>query len=194
MFHQIIRADNKSLSAMKIARYISASLYYLFAAHLPRNYVPGGFIYQGIRSFFCKKMLKSAGKNLDIGPNVEFFNARESEIGDNSGVGAYSSLGTVKIGNNVMMGTNCLILSQNHRFDDLTMPMCGQGFQEDRPVVVEDDVWIGSRVIILPGVRIGKGSIVGAGSVVTRDIGPYSIVGGNPAKLIGERDGSFKKD
>ena len=138
-------------------------------------------------------MFKSFGKNVDIGPKVEFFNLRNSEIGNNSGIGAYSSIGTVKIGNFVMMGTHCLILSQNHRFDDLEIPMCQQGFQEDMPVVIEDDVWIGSKVIITPGVTVGRGSIIGAGSVVTENVEPYTIVGGNPARVIRRRDDGRQK-
>jgi len=135
-------------------------------------------------------MFKSFGENVDIGPRVEFFNVQSSEIGNNSGIGAHSSIGTVRIGDYVMMGTQCLIISQNHRFDNLSIPMCQQGFQEDEPVVIEDDVWIGSRVIILPGVRVGHGAIIGAGSVVTENVEPYTMVGGNPAKLIGKRDES----
>lgn len=77
---------------------------------------------------------------MDIGSKVEFFNIRNSEIGDNSGISAHFSLGTVKIGNYVMMETHCRIIRQNHRFDDLRMPMCQQGFQQDKPVVIEDDV------------------------------------------------------
>ena len=116
-----------------------------------------------------------------------FFNSRNTEIGSNSGIGSLSGIGTVKLGSYVMMGTHCLLISRNHRFDDCSIPMCRQGFRPDRPIVIEDDVWIGSRVIILPGVVIGKGSIIGAGSVVTKDVEPYTIVGGNPAKLIGKR-------
>lgn len=65
--------------------------------------------------------------------------------------------------------------------------MRGQGFQDDRPIVMEDDVWIGARVILLPSVRAGQGSVIGAGSVVTNDIPPYSIAGGNPARIIRRR-------
>ena len=156
--------------------------------------MPYSFGVKNIRAFICRPLFKKFGKNIDIGPEVEFINARNSEIGDNSGIGAYSAIGTAKIGNYVMMGTHCLIISQNHRFHDLTIPMCRQGFQQDMPIVIEDDVWIGSRVIILPGVRIGHGSIIGAGAVVTKDVEPYTIVGGNPAKVIGCREGERKKD
>ena len=83
-----------------------------------------------------------------------------------------------------MMAPEVLILGGNHRFDRLDIPMMFQGNVEYAPVEIGNDVWIGSRVIILPGLKIGEGSIIGAGSVVTKDVMPYSIVAGNPAKLI----------
>jgi maltose O-acetyltransferase len=175
---------------MEIKRSIFWILYYMLARHLPSNYAPYSFGSKKIRAFLCKPLFKKFGENVDIGSRVEFFNVRNSEIGDNSGIGAHSSMGTVKIGNYVMMGTYCLIISQNHRFKNLTVPMSQQGFQEDEPVIIEDDVWIGSRVIILPGIRVGHGSIIGAGAVVTEDVEPYTIIGGNPAKVIGRRDES----
>lgn len=177
---------------MNLKRTIFSTLYYFFARHLPGNYTPFGIFSKRVRAFICKPMFKSFGRNVDIGHKAQFFNARNSEIGSNSGIGAWSALGTFKIGDYVMMGTHCLMISQNHRFDDCNIPMCQQGFQSDQPVVIEDDVWIGSRVIILPGVIVGKGSIIGAGSVVTRNVQPYTIVAGNPAKVIKRRCAEYK--
>jgi len=111
----------------------------------------------------------------------------ESEIGDNSGIGIGSYIGTVKIGRDVMIGEELIVISQNHEFGDLRTPMWKQGWKKDQPVVIEDDVWIGSRVILLPGVKVGKGSIVAAGSIVTKEVPPYTIVGGNPAREIRKR-------
>lgn len=62
-----------------------------------------------------------------------------------------------------------------------------QGWADEKPVVIEDDVWIGSRVIILPGVTIGKGSVIGASAVVSKSVPPYSVVAGNPAKIVKTR-------
>ena len=62
--------------------------------------------------------------------------------------------------------------------------MIQQGYTEMKPVYIDDDVWIGRRVLIMPGVHIGTGAIIAAGSVVTKNVEPYSIVGGNPAKHI----------
>ncbi|MEA3423389.1 MAG: DapH/DapD/GlmU-related protein, partial [Bacillota bacterium] len=72
----------------------------------------------------------------------------------------------------------------NHNFSEKDIPMIMQGDSEPAPVVIEDDVWIGARTVILPGVVIHEGSIIAAGSIVTKDVQAYSIVGGNPAKLI----------
>ena len=108
-------------------------------------------------------------------------------IGDKSGIGINAHIGVVHIGNDVMMGPDCLVLTQNHNFSRKDIPIIRQGMSNIEPVYIDDDVWIGSRVTILPGVHIGKGSIIGAGAVVTKDVPPFSIVGGNPAKIIRER-------
>ncbi len=65
--------------------------------------------------------------------------------------------------------------------------MIAQGMTETKPVTIEDDVWIGTRVIILPGLTIGRGSILGAGTVVTKDIPPFSVVVGNPGRIVKNR-------
>ena len=88
------------------------------------------------------------------------------------------------------MGPEVIILTENHRFERTDIPMRLQGRQELRPVAIHDDVWIGTRVIILPGVTVGRGAIIGAGAIVTKDIPEYAIVGGNPAKLIKYRNQS----
>lgn len=86
-----------------------------------------------------------------------------------------------------MMGPEVVIYTRNHshRKDEL---MIGQGYEETKPVVIGDDVWIGRRAIIMPGVKIATGTVVGAGAVVTKDTEAYSIVGGVPAKVIGYRE------
>jgi maltose O-acetyltransferase len=86
-----------------------------------------------------------------------------------------------------MMGPDVMIISRGHNFSRLDIPMMSQGDSDPKLVVFENDVWIGARAIILPGVHIGQGAIVGAGAVVTKDVPPYAIVGGNPAKVIKSR-------
>lgn len=162
-------------------------IYNLFARHLPRSNVRYHLFSKVIRAFVVKRLLRKTGSKVNIEPKVFFYNMSESEIGDYSGIGMNSSIGTIRIGRNVMIGERLIAISNNHAFNDKHKPIVEQGFQEDRPIAIEDDVWIGARVILLPGICIGKGSVVGAGSVVTKDIPEYSIVAGNPATVLKSR-------
>ena len=83
-----------------------------------------------------------------------------------------------------MMGPEVLIYTQNHCTSNPDVPMRTQGMTQIMPVIIEDDVWIGARVCILPGVVIGKGSVIGACAVVSKSIPPYSVAVGNPAKVV----------
>jgi maltose O-acetyltransferase len=109
-------------------------------------------------------------------------------IGSNSGLGIGADLhGPLTIGDNVMISPSVMIHTTNHAFKDASVLIGAQGYDPPRPVLIEDDVWIGARAIILPGVTIGRGSVVGAGAVVAKSIEPFSIVVGNPARVIGSR-------
>lgn len=158
-------------------------LYKIFASKLPLN---GGWINIGqrqIRQWCCKGFCDYVGENVNIQKNAQL--GAHISIGDNSGIGANCVLADyVSIGKNVMMGPNCYFVTSNHAFSNVKIPMMQQGFSERKPIYIEDDVWIGYGCIFLPGVRVGKGAIVGAGAVVTKDVTPFSIVGGNPAKVI----------
>ena len=173
----------------RIVRLIATALYVSLARHLPVSYSPLslGFT-RRLRAFLCHFMVKKCGYNVNIERGAKF--GFDIEIGSNSGIGVNAKLGDgIIIGNNVMMAPDVVILTQNHKHNDITRPMSEQGNEGIVPVIIEDDVWIGLRVIILPGVRIGRSSIIGAGAVVTRDIPPFSIAGGNPAKVIKSRTG-----
>jgi len=111
------------------------------------------------------------------------------EIGDGTAIGAGSWIGAsghVSIGRDVLLGPCVTILPENHAFDDPGATIKSQGVVREG-VVVEDDCWIGARAVVLAGVRVGRGSVVAAGAVVTRDVAPYSIVGGVPARVIRSR-------
>lgn len=136
-----------------------------------------------VRAFCGKLILKECGKNVNIEKGARF--GSELSLGDNSGIGINAQIAPyVTIGKDVMMGPDCMMYTTNHGMERTDIPMWKQKSSVPSPIVIDDDVWIGSRVIILSGVHIGKGSVIGAGSVVTKDVAPYSIVGGNPAKLI----------
>ena len=132
-------------------------------------------------------MLKRCGKKVNIEKGA-IFSAKVS-LGDFSGIGMNSRInGDCSIGDYVMMGCDVVVITRNHAFDRTDIPMMHQGFEEERPVVIGNDVWIGDRVIIMPGVHVGDGSIIAAGAVVTHDVPPYTIVGGVPAKVIKSRE------
>ena len=95
---------------------------------------------------------------------------------------------SVAIGSNCMLAPRVYILDVDHEHTSREVPMCMQGYQNS-PVDIGNDVWIGTQAVILKGVCIGAGAIVAANSVVSRDVEPYSIVGGAPAKLIKMRPG-----
>jgi acetyltransferase-like isoleucine patch superfamily enzyme len=96
--------------------------------------------------------------------------------------------GGVEIGNDCLIAGGTKIWSINHCFRDPTIRISEQGYDEGR-VTISEDVWIGSNAIILPGITIGRGAVVAAGAVVTKDIAPFMVVAGVPAKPIGRREG-----
>lgn len=161
-------------------------LYTVFAKNLPISYRTPYKISKRIRGFFGGGILNSHGHNINIEHGAEFNN--HCTCGDNSSIGVNCKLyGPVHIGNNVMMGPECLFYTVNHGHNRTDIPMIEQGMTKPKDIYVEDDVWLGSRCIILPGVIIGKGSIIGTGTVVTKDVPPYSVVVGNPGQIIKTR-------
>jgi acetyltransferase-like isoleucine patch superfamily enzyme len=110
-------------------------------------------------------------------------------VGDHSNIGPYCYIGCsghISIGNNVMISPRVSIYAENHVFDQIDTSIKSQGVKKEK-VVIEDDCWIASNSILLAGVTIGKGSVVAAGSVVTQDVPPYSVVAGVPARVIKNR-------
>ena len=166
----------------KIKKIIGLILYHFIGKHLPSSTSFIKIGQKGFRAFCGKLILNKCGKNVNI-ENKAVFSSRV-ELGDRSGIGAGSLVaGKCIIGNDVMMGPNCIIYTTNHKIDDVTVPMNTQGNAEEKPVTIGDDVWIGSRVIILPGVKIGSHSVIGAGAIVTKDVPEYAIAAGNPATV-----------
>ena len=127
--------------------------------------------------------------NNTIHSNVLFQGSGQLIFGKNSYIGSNSVIGVnerITIGENVMMSQAVSIRDTDHRFDRFDIPMSRQGIVTS-PIVIEDDVWLGYGVVITKGVTIGTGSIVAANAVVTKNVEPYSIVGGVPAKVIKNR-------
>jgi len=136
------------------------------------------------------------GKNVKIGLYAQLYAGIEEgsgfiEIGDNTALNSYVMLnadigGDIRIGKDVMIGPNVVFRASNHIFKKKDTIIRQQGHKPGC-IVVKDDVWIGANAIILPNVKVGNGAVIGAGSVVNKDVVPYAIAGGVPAKQIGIR-------
>lgn len=126
-----------------------------------------------------------SGKNNDIGRKIKF--STKISIGDNSGIGDFAFFqGEVAIGSNVMIAPYCTFIAVDHKYKNSVENIKNQGIYEEK-IEIGDNVWIGTHVIILKGVKVGNGAVIGAGSVVVHEIPPNCVVAGNPAKVIKTR-------
>lgn len=182
------------------------------------SFLPGRIGYFA-RSNFVRRRVKEAGSSLRIDTGVGFTGYENIRIGDNVTLNKYSRLeahhnGTLELGNKVSINSNtcivaadsgkivigdCVLIGQNvvirasdHDFSSIDLPIREQGHTGGL-IVIEDDVWIGANSVVTRNVRICAHSVIAAGSVVTKDVKPFSIVGGVPAKLIRMRN-TYDKD
>lgn len=180
-----MRIRNKNF---EIQQLIALFFYYSLFRYFPTSCCiihPIGSFSKWTRYQCCKKIFLSCGKNVNIERKAYFASGVNLVIGDNSGIGINSYIpGDTVIGRNVMMGPNCYILSNNHSFNCIDIPMIEQGHTKCEKTIIEDDVWIGRNVTFTPGRTVRKGSIVAACCVLTKDFPEYSIVGGNPSRLL----------
>lgn len=148
-----------------------------------------GGVFQWFRYQLVRRIFKHCGKNVDVNRKANFGNGRMVSIGDNSGIGANCRIpNNITIGSNVMMAPDCIILSNvNHKFDRIDVPMREQGVNYTKLTNIGNDVWIGQSVIITPGRTVKDGCVIAAGTVLTKDFPEYSVVGGNPSRLIRNR-------
>lgn len=131
---------------------------------------------------------------LDRGVDLKTHNRGQIEIGKGTYVGPYTCIagyGKIEIGKDCLIASHSSIYAHNHAFDDLTTTIKDQGFTVEG-IVIEDNCWLGSGVRVVDGVKIGRGSVIGAGAVVTKDIPPYSVAVGVPAKVISTRKQSAR--
>ncbi len=143
-----------------------------------------------IRMYILCPLFKQHGVNFRFDPDGDY-SYKNIHAGDNVNLGVkpilMAAASTIHIGNNVMFGPEVVVIGGGHN-----TTVCGQAMSEvhektgneDLGVVLEDDIWVGSRAIILRGVCVGRGSVIGAGAIVTKSVPPYAIVGGNPARVL----------
>lgn len=183
-----MKIRDKEFSLKKV---VCLLLYYGIAQYLPDSYSsfkPVARISNEVRVFLCKRIFKKCGMIRTINRKVNFGSGRLIEMGDESGIGARAQIpSNTIIGNHSIIGRDCFILTANHKYDRIDIPINDQGDMPAKQTIIEDDVWIGLRCIFTPGRHLQKGTVVGMGSVVTKDFPEYSIIGGAPAKFIKSR-------
>jgi len=145
-----------------------------------------GKIGQLKRYIWISTLAKHVGENVAIYPNVYFEHVEKLSLGSNVSIHQMCYIdagGEIVIGNDVSIAHRTTVLSSNHRYSEQDTPIKYQGMIHDR-TIIEENVWVGCGVTILAGVHIQSGSVVGANSVVTKDVGKDEIVAGNPSKFI----------
>jgi maltose O-acetyltransferase len=159
-------------------------VYYLFIAKLPNSaYLE---MSNKIRVFYLSKVLiiMKYDKESIFENDIYISDIKNLSIGRHCHINQNVFIQGATIGNYVMIAPNVAILNSTHNYDRTDIPMILQGERKKLNPIIEDDVWIGRNAIIMPGIRIQKGSIVGAGAVVVKDVPSYSVVGGVPARIL----------
>lgn len=176
-----------ALASPSIGRFWGYLIFACIASRLPRTDYPWlGAIARHLRYLAARLVLQECGREVNIEHGVRLGRRVAIKIGDRSGLGINLSIGRpLVVGRDVMMGRNIRLVIRNHCFSRTDIPMRLQGFTSPTCLRICDDVWIGDQVIILPRVeRIGKGAILGAGAVITKNVPDYAIMGGNPARVL----------
>ena len=144
-----------------------------------------------VLSFFYKKMLRGCGSNVRFSALTSDFTYRNVTIGNDVYIGPHALFlcteSQIFIGNKVLFGPHVTIIGGDHRITDVgrfIYDVLDKHPEDDQDVHIEDDVWIGTNTTLLKGVTVGRGAVVAAGALVTKDVPPYAIVGGVPAKVL----------
>jgi maltose O-acetyltransferase len=163
-------------------------VYKCFAQWLPisYHYGPLGRFARWFRYQLCRRIFLECGERVNVEHRANFGTGFRLRVGSCSSIGIHSKIaGNARIGDNVLMGPRCKMFVQNHNYERVDIPKWQQGMITPPQFIdIQDDVWIGEDVLICPGKTIGKCSVIGARSVVSRSIPPYSVAAGNPAEIV----------
>ena len=181
---------NKSLKGLKnkmgkIIPKVNLAFYYMIARFLPKYPLPGYKLGYKLRYVCCKHIFAEIGRNVLIKRNAYFGDGSKLKIGNNSQIGINCIMDNdVIIGNDVTMGPDVIIYTSSHEYKELEIPINKQGEKEHRQVIIGNNVWIGARCIVLPGVTIGDNSIIGANTVVTKDVPANAVFCGSAGRVV----------
>ena len=175
-------------------RTLALFLYYAFARHLPTQPMPGWRLGYWLRGRLVRRIFLRCGADVLIKHGAYFGSGSEIELGARSQLGHNARIDhDVVIGDDVLMGPDVVMMSAGHAYEDPSLPINRQGQTPRQPIHIGNDVWIGTRVVILPGVHIGDGAVVGASAVVTKDVPPRAVVAGVPARVVRMRGDSKQR-
>lgn len=152
--------------------------------------LPRGFFFGWFKKYFLKLQGAVVGNHITFYPGIRLSPGRNLILGNKVDLAwgvLITTRGGVEIGDRTLIGYNTQIFSANHAVPGKRRKVFNAGHMFG-PVVIGPDVWIGAGCIILPGVTIGEGAVIAAGAVVTKDVAPFTVVGGIPAKLIKKRE------
>lgn len=170
--------------AARLRRSAALFAYYAVGSRLPDLAFPAGRGFNLVRCTLLRAVLPRFGERNEIDGDVYVGDGSDVEIGNRCQLNPGCRLTRVSLGDFVMIGPQVIVIGQLHGSDDPSVPMIDQGVVLREVTRIDDDVWIGARAVVMPGVHIGTGSIVGAGAVVTRDVPDYGVVAGVPARLL----------
>jgi maltose O-acetyltransferase len=182
---RIINSFKLEIFMKKMVRILSLIAYYCFAWYLPTQPFPGWQYAYWIRRKLVKNIFEFCGADVIIKTKAYYGNGAKLRIGHRSQLGVNCRVeDNLVLGNDVVMGPDVVIMSSAHAFDRLDIPINQQGGLPRRPVVVGNDVWIGTRVVIMPGITIGDHAVIGANTVVTKDVPPKAVLVGQSARIV----------
>ena len=166
-------------------RRVAQVAYYGLAWRLPGQPFPGYRLFYALRGLLIRAMAQECGRHVIVKQRCYVGAGNTLRVGNHAQLGQNARIDqAVTIGDNVVMGPDVVIMTNAHEFDDTNTPIRLQDAQSRRPVSLGNGVWLGTRVIILPGVHVGEGAVVGAGSVVTRNVPANAVVAGVPARFL----------
>lgn len=175
-------------SKITVSRVFWRIVYEWVARWLPDSiwFFPFNIIGPRLRFFCVRHFIEVCGRDVKVGPNVTI--AFGCKLGNNVTVNENCRLASTIVEDHALIAPGLYAIMRNHEYKDIDIPIAEQGYYKETPPHIGQNVWIGAKVTLLPGIVIGEGAILAVGAVVTKDVPPFAIVGGVPAKIIRYRN------